>query len=184
MVYLFLANGFEEIEALCPLDLLRRAGVNVMTVGVGEKVVRGSHGIEVIADITTFEAEKLLEKNPADMVILPGGMPGTLNLKADEIVNKFIKYVVENDKFLAAICAAPSILGELGLLRGKEAICFPGFEDKLDGAVISGKSVVRDGKIITAKGMGVALEFGLALVSALVDDATAEQLRASVQAQN
>lgn len=182
MVYLFLANGFEEIEALCPLDLLRRAGVSVMTVGVGEKVVRGSHGIEVIADVTTFEAEKLLEKNPADMVILPGGMPGTLNLKADPIVNKFIKYVVENDKYLAAICAAPSILGELGLLRGKEAICFPGFEDKLDGAVLSDKSVVCDGKIVTAKGMGVALDFGLALVSVLVDEEMAEQLRVSVQA--
>jgi len=182
MVYMFLAEGFEEVEALCPLDLLRRAGVNVMTVGVGAKVVRGSHGIEVIADITTYEAEKLLSKNPAQMVILPGGMPGSLNLQADETVNKFIDYAVKNDAYLAAICAAPMILGELGLLDGKEAICYPGFEDKLHGAVISQSSVASDGKFITGKGMGVALDFGLALVTALVSAEKANELRAAVMA--
>ncbi len=182
MVYMFLAEGFEEVEALCPLDFLRRAGVNVMTVGVGAKVVRGSHGIEVIADITTYEAEKLLQKNPADMVILPGGMPGSLNLQADETVNKFIRYAVQNDAYLAAICAAPMILGELDLLVGKEAICYPGFEEKLHGAIISDKSVVTCGKYITGKGMGVALDFGLALVEALVNKEKADELRAAVQA--
>ena len=183
MVYMFLAEGFEEVEALCPLDLLRRAGVKVMTIGVGGKVIRGSHGIEVIADITTYEAEKLLLKNPADMVILPGGMPGTLNLQADETVNKFIDAAVKSGAYLAAICAAPLILGELGLLSGKEAICYPGFEEKLIGAMVSSdKSVVTDGKIITGKGMGVALEFGLALVSALVSEEKANELRAAVQA--
>ncbi len=183
MVYMFLAEGFEEIEALCPLDLLRRTGVKVMTVGVGGKVIRGSHGIEVIADITTYEAEKLLMKNPAEMVILPGGMPGTLNLQADEVVNKFIAAAVKADAYLAAICAAPLILGELGLLRNKEAICYPGFEDRLVDAKISAdKAVVTDGKVITAKGMGVALEFGLALVSALRSEAVASELRAAVQA--
>ncbi|MBQ8510858.1 MAG: DJ-1/PfpI family protein [Clostridia bacterium] len=182
MVYMFLAEGFEEIEALCPLDLLRRAGVSVMTVGVGGKVIRGSHGIETIADITTAEAERLLEKNPAEMVILPGGMPGTLNLQADPTVNRFIDEAVAKDAYLAAICAAPLILGERGLLDGREAICFPGFEDKLTGAKISSKKVVRDGKIITGKGMGVALDFGLALVAALVSEEKAAELRAQVQA--
>ena len=182
MIYMFLADGFEEVEALCPLDLMRRAGLSVMTIGVGEKVVRGSHGIEVIADVTCTEAEKLLDKKPADAVILPGGMPGTTNLKADPTVNKFIKYASDNHKLIGAICAAPSILGELGLLNGREAICFPGFEDKLRGAHISSDKVVRDGNIITAKGMGVALDFGLALVSALKDDATANSLREAVQA--
>ena len=182
MVYMFLAEGFEEVEALCPLDLLRRAGVKISTVGVGSKVVRGSHGIEVVADITTYEAEKMLEKNPADMVILPGGMPGTLNLQADETVNRFIAYANENGKYLAAICAAPMILGELMLLEGKEAICYPGFEDKLHGAKISEKSVAVDGRFITGKGMGVALDFGLALVSILVSGEKADELRAAVQA--
>ena len=182
MVYMFLAEGFEEVEALCPLDLLRRAGVKVSTVGVGSKVVRGSHGIEVIADITTYEAEKMLAKNPADMVIFPGGMPGTLNLQADETVNRFITYALENDKYLAAICAAPLILGERDLLVGKEAICYPGFEDKLHGAKISEKSVVVDGKYITGKGMGVALEFGLALVRVLVSEDMASKLHAAVGA--
>ena len=182
MVYMFLAEGFEEVEALCPLDLLRRAGVKIMTVGVGGKVIRGSHGIEVIADITTYEAEALLKKNPLDMVILPGGMPGTLNLQADETVNKFIDNATENRKYLAAICAAPLILGERGLLDGVEAICYPGFEDKLVGAKISDKKVVRDGLFITAKGMGVALEFGLELVRALVSDEKANELFEAVQA--
>ncbi len=182
MVYLFLAEGFEEIEALCPLDLLRRAGVSVMTVGVGEKVVRGSHGIEVIADITTFEAEKLLEKNPADMVILPGGMPGSLNLQKDAVVNKFIEHAVKNDAYLAAICAAPMILGELGLLNGRVAICYPGFEDKLLGAKISAQKVAVDGRFITGKGMGVSLAFGLKLVEVLVSKEKADELFASVQA--
>ncbi len=182
MVYMFLAEGFEEVEALCPLDLLRRVGVKIMTVGIGTKVVRGSHGIEVIADITTYEAEQLLAKNPADMVILPGGMPGTLNLQADAVVNRFIEHANARGAYLAAICAAPLILGELGLLSGKEAVCYPGFEEKLHGAVISEKSVVSDGKIITAKGMGVALEFGLALVSALVSAEKADELCAAVMA--
>lgn len=182
MVYMFLAEGFEEIEALCPLDLLRRAGVKVMTVGVGTKVVRGSHGIEVIADITTYEAMSLLSKNPADMVILPGGMPGTLNLQADDTVNAFIDHANENGKYLAAICAAPLILGERGLLDGKEATCYPGFEDRLHGAKISDKKVAVDGRFITAKGMGVSLEFGLTLVALLAGEDKAKELFVAVQA--
>ena len=183
MVTLFLADGFEEIEALCPLDLLRRAGVEILTVGVGSKTIRGAHGIVVTADITTREAEKLLKTETIEMVILPGGMPGTLNLKKDKVVNEFIDAAYENGDFLAAICAAPSILGEKRILSGCEAICFPGFEDSLAGATISAKSVVRDGNIITAKGMGVALQFGLELVSALVSPETAAELKASVQAE-
>lgn len=183
MVYMFLAEGFEEVEALCPLDLIRRAGVEITTVGVGGKVIRGSHGIEVIADITTAEAMKMIEKKSLDMVILPGGMPGTLNLQADETVNLFIKEAEKKEAYLAAICAAPMILGELSLLQGKKAICYPGFEEHLKGADIATEDgVVGDGRYITGKGMGVALEFGLRLVSALVSDEKAEELRKSVQA--
>ena len=183
MTYLFLADGFEEIEALCPLDLLRRAGVEVLTVGVGSKSIRGAHGIVVSADISTAEAEKMLKNGVPTAVILPGGMPGTLNLKKDNVVNEFIDVAYENGSIIGAICAAPSILGEKRILSGCEAICFPGFEDSLAGARISAKSVVRDGNIITAKGMGVALEFGLELVSALVSPEKAAELKSSVQAE-
>ena len=172
MIYMFLAEGFEEVEALAPLDLIRRAGLEIKTVGVGSKVVVGSHGIPVTADITADE----LSDNAPDMIILPGGMPGTKNLDASEIVHKAIADAVKNDAYICAICAAPMILGKLGLVRGKNAVCYPGFEMYLDGATIPDKKAVRDGKIITAKGMGAAIEFGLAIVAALKDEKTADSL--------
>ena len=178
MIYLFLAEGFEEIEALCPLDLLRRAGLPVTTVGVGGKQVTGAHGICVQADILDVDYT-----DPApDMVILPGGMPGTLNLSNSPVVKTAIETAQSRGAYLAAICAAPSILGDMGLLQGKEAICFPGFEDRLAGATLSSSRVVRDGKVITAAGMGVALEFGLTLVSVFRGTEEAEALRRSVLA--
>lgn len=178
MVYLFLANGFEEIEALCPLDLLRRAGVEVTTVGVGGEMIRGSHGITVQADMpdTMFA-----DSNP-EMVILPGGMPGSKNLDESRVVDTALRVAARKNAYIAAICAAPFVLGKRGLLQGKEAICYPGFEKELAGARISEKKVVRDGKIITAAGMGVALEFGLALVAALKGEEVAESVRRAVLA--
>ena len=176
MVYMFLAEGFEEIEALCPLDLLRRAGVEVKTVGVGSKNICGAHGITVVADMCDFE----FSDKSADMIILPGGMPGTLNLEASAVVSGAIDAAISSGSYIAAICAAPSILGKKGLLADKEAICYPGFEDKLVGAKISDKKVVVDGKIITAAGMGVALEFGLTLVKIFCGDEKAAMLRKSV----
>lgn len=172
MIYMFLAEGFEEVEALAPLDLIRRAGLEIKTVGVGSKTVVGSHGIPVVADMT---ADKLSDDAP-DMVILPGGMPGTKNLDSCETVHKAISDAVKNDAYICAICAAPMILGKLGLVRGKNAVCYPGFEEYLDGATIPNTKVVRDGKIITAKGMGAAVEFGLAIVSALKGDKMADDL--------
>ena len=172
MIYMFLAEGFEEVEALAPLDLIRRAGLEIKTVGVGSKTVVGSHGIPVVADITENE----FSDNAPDMVILPGGMPGTKNLDASAIVHKAIADAVKNDAYVCAICAAPMILGKLGLLRGKNAVCYPGFEEYLEGAILPDKKVVRDGKVITAKGMGAAIEFGLAIVSALKDEKTADDL--------
>ena len=172
MIYMFLAEGFEEVEALAPLDLIRRAGLEIKTVGVGSKTVVGSHGIPVVADITENE----FSDNAPDMVILPGGMPGTKNLDASEVVHKAIADAVKNDAYVCAICAAPMILGKLGLLREKNAVCYPGFEEYLDGAILPDKKVVRDGKVITAKGMGAAIEFGLAIVSVLKDEKTAEDL--------
>ena len=176
MIYMFLADGFEEVEALCPLDLMRRAGLSVMTVGVGEKVVRGSHGIEVIADVTCSEAEKLLDKKPADAVILPGGMPGTTNLKADPTVNKFIKYASDNHKLIGAICAAPSVLGHLGLLKGRRATCYPGFEQELTGATVEKTPYVIDGRIITGRGAGATVLFARAIVACLCGQEKADEV--------
>ena len=176
MVYMFLAEGFEEIEALCPLDLLRRAGVDVKTVGVGSKTVCGAHGIRVLADM----CEDDLISFDADMIILPGGMPGSLNLDASEITDKLISAVTKNGGRIAAICAAPLILGRRGLLEGKEATCYPGFENELKGATICEKPVITDGNVTTAKGMGVALEFALELVRVTLGEKVASEIGASV----
>ncbi len=177
MVYMFLANGFEEVEALCPLDLLRRAGVEVTTIGIGADTVCGTHGIKVITDMP----EIMYRDTSPEMIILPGGMPGAENLDNSRIVNSAINACQRNGGFLCAICAAPMILGKRGLLRGKNAVCFPDFEEFLDGAKISEtETVVRDGNIITAKGMGVAFDFGLALVEALRGKDIAEKIKNSV----
>ncbi len=177
MIYCFLANGFEEIEALAPVDILRRAELEVVTVGVGGKEIRGSHGIKVIADI---EESEVITDN-MDMVILPGGMPGTLNLDNSPIVAASVNYCVQNDLPVAAICAAPSVLGHLGVLKGKKATCFPGFESELDCARHTGEPVTRDGKIITSRGAGCAVDFGLEIVSLLLGEDRAEKLKGAMQ---
>lgn len=178
MIYVFLADGFEEIEALTPVDILRRAGLTVQTVGIGKKVVTSSHKIPVTADIT--EAEMELNRD-LQAVILPGGMPGTTNLDASDAVARALEFAKAHDLLICAICAAPSVLGHKGLLFGKEAICFPGFESELSGATLSKNFVCRDGNIITAKGMGVATEFALAIASALAGVEAAEKVRAAIQ---
>lgn len=176
MVYLFLAEGFEEIEALCPCDLLRRADVDVQTVSItNDRMVAGSHGIRVEADRTaadTFE--------DFDMLVLPGGMPGTKHLDASPLVDSMLHRAAAEQKYIAAICAAPMVLGRRGLLAGREAVCFPGFEQELTGARLSAKKVCRDGNIITAAGMGVSHAFGLALVELLKGKETAEAIGRSV----
>ncbi len=180
MVYLFLANGFEEIEALCPLDLLRRAGCEVTTVGVGgSESVMGAHGIEVRVDMP----DTMYRDAHPEMVILPGGMPGADNLDKSRTVESALRAASANGGYLAAICAAPMVLGKRGYLEGKRATCFPSFEGTLTGAeVLTDARVVRDGRIITAAGMGVALDFGLALVAALRGENAAAELRRAVLA--
>lgn len=160
MIYAFLAKGFEEVEAIATIDVIRRAELEVCTVGIGSKLICGSHNIPVFCDL---EENEVSVDDSVDGIILPGGMPGTLNLEKNKTVNDFIDYAVENGKLIAAICAAPSILGHKGLLNGKEATCFPGFENELEGAFISDKYVVTDKNIITARGMGSAIDFGLAI---------------------
>lgn len=176
MIYMFLAEGFEEIEALCPLDLMRRAGLPVTTVGIGGIEITGAHGITVRSDI----ADKDFKDESPDLVFLPGGMPGTLNLAKSSAVMTAIQAAKTSDAYIAAICAAPSILGDMGLLEGKEAVCYPGFEDRLTGAHLSKKRVVLDGKILTAAGMGVALDMGLAIVEILCGKEKAKELRHAV----
>lgn len=178
MVYCFLADGFEETEAIAPVDMLRRAGVTVKTVGIGKSVITGSHGLSVICDLTDSEVRLTDE---LDGVILPGGMPGTLNLDASQAVHSAVDFAVSHQKLVCAICAAPSILGRKGLLSGKKAIAFPGFEKELEGAIISKAPVVKDGVFITAKGAGVAVDFGLEIVAALVSRAKSDEIRSSIQ---
>ena len=178
MVYLFLANGFEEVEALCPLDLLRRAGVPVTTVGIGGDMITGAHGITVRADIP----DTMFRDSKPDMIVLPGGMPGASNLDASHTVEMALRAASRNNAYLTAICAAPMVLGKRGYLDGKRAICFPGFEEHLLGATVAKERVVTDGNVITAAGMGVALDFGLALVSALKGEEVASRLRSAVLA--
>ena len=181
-VYLLLADGFEEIEALTPVDILRRAGVEVVTVSVmGRADVNGSHGIVVRADAVLGEDVMKDTMMDAEMLILPGGGKGTENLAASEAVTELLHAFNNESKYMAAICAAPSIYGRHGLLEGKRATCFPGFEHFLKGAEATGEPVVRDGRFITAKGMGVSLDFALELVKVLVSEEKAVQLAQTVQ---
>lgn len=181
MIYVFLAPGFEEIEALAVVDVLRRAELEVLTVGVGEDFVVGSHQIPVAADI--YERDLVLD-DKTDAIVLPGGMPGTLNLEKSAVVQKAIDWAVKNNKIVCAICAAPSILGHKGLLDGKKATCFPGFEEELFGANVSKDFVVKDGNFITAKGMGSAIEFGLQIAEILTNPLEVKKIRASLQIYN
>lgn len=174
MVYVFLAEGFEELEALTPVDLIRRAGIEVRTVAVGgDNKVKGAHGVEVIADLRESE---LCDRRP-NVVLLPGGMPGTRNLELSEVVAISIENALSIGSLVCAICAAPSVLGKRGYLEGKKATCFPGFEQYLEGAIVNPDArVVRDGNIITAKGAGCATEFALAIIEALTDRETAHRV--------
>ena len=175
MVYLLLAEGFEEVEALLPLDILRRGGVSVSTVGITGKTVKGSHGSAVEADLLPPEVSEA----EIEAVILPGGMPGSLNLDASPEVDRILKAALANQAHLAAICAAPLVLGRRGLLRGRKAVCYPGFEKELEGAEVPQTRVVTDGGITTAVGMGAAAEFGFALLSVLKGEDAAKTVRES-----
>lgn len=174
MIAVFLANGFEEIEALTPVDCLRRCEKQVVTVGVGGRVVTGSHGIKVVAD---YEDIEFAPGSELEAIVLPGGMPGTLNLEKNETVQYTIDFCAEKGILIAAICAAPSILGHKGLLKGRKAVCYVGFEDQLEGAeVLTDIPCVADGNIITACGMGAALEFSCEIVSKLISPERANTL--------
>lgn len=163
-VSVFLADGFEEIEGLTVVDVLRRAGVKVNTVSVtGNFVVHGAHQIDVKADVLFDE----MDFSGTDMFVLPGGMPGTLNLGKHDGLAGLLRIQNEKGAYIAAICAAPGILGELGLLKGRKACCYPSSEEKLEGAEVVHEPVVQDGHIITSRGMGTAIPFSLKLAELL-----------------
>lgn len=164
MVYLFLAQGFEEAEAILPLDILRRADIPVKTVGIGGKIITGGHGITVTADVADNEVE---EGPDVEAVILPGGNIGTLNLSKSQKVAAFIDYALLNGRLVAAICAAPTILGDKGQLAGRNATCYPGLEKRLKGANFVELPVVSDRNIITAWGPGASTEFGFEILEYL-----------------
>ncbi len=177
MIYVFLANGFEETEAVVPIDILRRAGFDVKLISItDELLVTSSHGVTIKAD-TTFDETDF---NDAEMLFLPGGMPGTKNLDAHAGLCELLQDSAEKGVKLAAICAAPSVFGNLGLLNGKEATCYPGFEDQLMGASVSENPVVVSDNFITARGAGVAMKFALKLVEVLKGKKIAEELAAAI----
>lgn len=177
MIYVFFANGFEEVEALAPVDILRRAEHEVKTVGVGGRTIIGAHGIPITCDM---EAPQISLAD-LEMAVFPGGMPGTLNLEKSEIVQIVAEFCMEKNIPLGAICAAPSILGHAGLLEGRKATCFPGFEQELTGAEVTGAPVEVDGKLITARGAGCAVDFALALVELLDGKGEATAMRKGLQ---
>ncbi len=173
MIYIFLAEGFEECEALVPLDILRRCKTDVKTVGIGSKTVIGAHNIPVVCDLE----ENLITTEGLEGVILPGGMPGTVNLEKSKTVQNYIDFSAQNGLLLAAICAAPSILGHKGLLNGKTATCFSGFEKDLIGAAVSNLPVCRDDNIITAYGAGAAFPFGFKIAEYLLGEEAGEKIK-------
>ena len=178
MIYVFMADGTEEVEAVATIDMLRRAELDVMTLGIGSQMIVGSHGIGLVCDA---DAKNIEPDETLQAVVIPGGMPGTLNIEKSPVAQRFIDYAAENNKLICAICAAPSVLGHKGLLKGKKATCFPGFEKHLNRAIITNKPVVRDGNIITAKGAGVAWEFGAAICSKITGEEKALQILRGIQ---
>lgn len=177
MVYIFLADGFEEIEGLTVVDLLRRVNIKITTVSVtGSRIVNGAHGIGVETDILFNESDF----HDAEVLVLPGGMPGTVNLMRHEGLTGLITKAAEEGKILAAICAAPRILGSLGLLKGKKATCYPGTEDPSFQADYRYENVVEDGNIITSRGLGTAVDFALALTARLKGKSEAAKLAKAI----
>lgn len=172
-VYVFLAEGFEEIEGLTVVDLLRRADVKTEMVSIGDSLqVTGSHGITVTAD-RLFDMAALRD---GEMYVLPGGMPGTKYLGEHEGLCILLRQMDYEGRKLAAICAAPSVFGKLEILKGRKATCYPGFEDKLEGASVCAEKVVVDGTVTTAKGMGAAIDFSMKLIEQLLDKETADKI--------
>ena len=177
MVYMLLGTGFEETEAIAPLDLLRRAGIQVLTVGINGKTVYGGHNIGIEADITVDQ----MDLTDLDMIIIPGGLGGVASVRASKAAMDALSFAHTNDKFVAAICAGPTVLADLGITDGKNATCYPGCEDGMGSAnMIANAPCVTDGKLITGTSAGCAIPFGLALIAALKGSEAAESVKKQI----
>ena len=172
MVYMLLGTGFEETEAIAPLDLLRRAGVEIQTVGLNGKVIYGSHNIGVEADIEVHQ----MDLTQMEMIILPGGLGGVASIRACQSAMNAVRYAYEHDKYTAAICAGPTVLADLDIPNGKNATCYPGCEGQMGSANMVCSAAVTDGKLITGTSAGCAIPFGLALIAALKGQAEADRI--------
>ncbi len=173
MVYMLLGTGFEETEAIAPLDLLRRAGVEVSTVGITGKTVYGGHNIGIVADILPEE----MDLTAMEMIILPGGLGGVASARASKEALNALRYAWDNGRFVAAICAGPTVLSDLGITDGRNATCFPGCEGQMGSAnMMENAAAVRDGRLITGTSAGCAIPFGLALIEALKGKEEAERI--------
>ena len=171
MVYILLGTGFEEVEALAPLDLMRRAGIEVLTVGINGATVYGGHSIGIAADISVEE----MDLTDLDMIVLPGGLGGVASVRACPAAMDALKFAWDNGKYVAAICAGPTVLADLGITDGKQVTCYPGCETGMGSAqVLPGRAVVRDGKLITGTSAGCAIPFGLALIEVLKGESAAK----------
>lgn len=182
-VGIFMADGCEEIEGLTVVDIVRRAKMEITMISITDKKeITSSHQVTFMADALAKDTDF----DTFDAIVLPGGMPGTLNLGASEIVNQVIRKFAAEGKIVAAICAAPSVLGAAGILNGRHAACHPGFEEKLTGAAVSEDAVVTDGNIITSRGMGTAIDFGLAIVDSLTgfDETVSSQVKKGIVYRN
>lgn len=176
MVYVMLGTGFEEIEALAPVDLMRRAGIEVQTVGINGRTVYGGRGIGVQADITIDE----MDLTSLEMIVLPGGLGGVASIRASGQTLDAVRFAWENDRFVAAICAGPTVLADLGITEGRHATCFPGQACNMKNAILVEQAYVRDGKIITGASAGCAVEFGLSLIEALRGTEASELIRKQI----
>ena len=177
MVYMLLGTGFEETEAIAPLDLLRRAGVTVLTVGIQGKTVYGGHGIGVEADITVEQ----MDLTDLDMIILPGGLGGVASIRGSQAAMDAVAFAWDNDRYVAAICAGPTVLADLGITAGRHATCYPGCEGGMGSAkMIPDAPCVRDGKLITGTSAGCAIPFGLMLIEALKGEAAAKAVKEQI----
>ena len=171
-----LAEGCEELEAVTIIDLLRRAGIEVVTAGLKPGIVKASRGVQLMPDMTLDEALP----GHYDMVVLPGGMPGAAHLKADARIIGLLKKMADGGQYTAAICAAPMVLAEAGILNGKQATCYPGFLDGLPGVTVSTANVVQDGKVLTSRGPGTAMDFALTLIKVLAGSDMRQQVEAAL----
>lgn len=172
MVYVLLGTGFEETEAIAPIDLMRRAGITVSTVGIQGKLIYGGHGIGVEADITLEQ----MDLSAMEMIVLPGGLGGVKSIKESQAALNTVRYAYENGKFVAAICAGPTILAQLGITDGLEAVCYPGCEEDMGSAKMITAPCIRSGKVITGTSAGCAIPFGLALIETLKGQTEADRI--------